>query len=108
MDYTETAMGLIAQAGDSRSYCMEAIEAARKGDFGQARTCLENASQAMVEAHDMQTQLIRDEMTGNAAPVSLLMVHAQDHLNLALIMRDIAEEFITVYEKLRNLEGKTC
>lgn len=108
MDTTEIAMGLIAQAGDSRSYCMEAIEAARSKDFEQARACLENAAQAMVEAHDIQTQLIRDEMTGNSNTVSLLMVHAQDHLNLALIMRDIAEEFIAVYEKLHEMESRVC
>ena len=47
-------------------------------------------------------------MTGAGQDVSLLMVHAQDHLNLALIMRDIAEEFIAVYERLRRLEGTSC
>ena len=108
MDYTETAMGLITGAGDSRSDCMEAIEAARCSNFKQAHALLEKATQAMVETHDTQTQLIRDEMSGNAHAVSLLMVHAQDHLNLALIMRDIAEEFVAVYERLYRLEGKSC
>jgi PTS system cellobiose-specific IIA component len=101
-------MGLIAGAGDSRSYCMEAIELARGGEFDAAKDCLAKAGEAMVETHDVQTQLIRDEVAGTGGPVSLLMVHAQDHLNLALIMRDIAEEFVAVYEKLKNLEGKEC
>ncbi len=34
------------------------------------------------------------------------MVHAQDHLNLALVMRDVAEEFILVHQRLMELEGK--
>ena len=106
MDKLEVAMGLIAGAGDSRSYCMEAIDSARSGEFGEARELLEKAVKAMVETHEIQTDLIRDEMEGRGEPISLLMVHAQDHLNLALIMRDIAEELITLYERLSGLEVK--
>jgi len=99
-------MGLIAGAGDSRSYCMEAIDHAREGDFGKAREAVDSAVAAMIETHEVQTQLIRDEMEGKSEAVSLLMVHAQDHLNLALIMRDIAEEFIALYERISRLEAK--
>ena len=106
MDNLEVAMGLIAGAGDSRSYCMEAIDFAREGQFDEAREALKNAVTAMVETHEIQTQLIRDEMEGKGQDVSLLMVHAQDHLNLALIMRDITEEFITLYERIKHLEDK--
>lgn len=108
MEYMEIAMGLIAGAGDSRSDCMEAIEAAREGRFEDARSSLKKASEAMVETHDIQTELIRAEMTGKGENISLLMVHAQDHLNLALIMRDMAEELIVVYERLHRLEEKLC
>ena len=100
------AMELIAGAGDSRSYCMEAIDSAKEGRFEEARGCIKNAVDAMIQTHEIQTDLIRNEMTGSALPVSLLMVHAQDHLNLALIMRDIAEELIVVYERLNKLEGE--
>ena len=106
MDKLEVAMGLIAGAGDSRSYCMEAIDCARSGEFDEARELLVKAVEAMVETHEIQTDLIRDEMEGRGEAVSLLMVHAQDHLNLALVMRDVAEEFITLYERLSGLEVK--
>lgn len=108
MEQIEVAMGLIAGAGDSRSYSMEALEAARNRNFDEAKACLEKASNAMVETHDIQTDLIREEMTGQGHSVSLLMVHAQDHLNLALIMRDIAEEFVNLYESLQRLEESRC
>ena len=104
MENLEVAMGLIAGAGDSRGYCMEAIDFARSGEFDKAREALGSAVSAMIETHEVQTQLIRDEMEDKGQPVSLLMVHAQDHLNLALIMRDIADEFITLYERISKLE----
>ena len=106
MGQLEVAMGLIAGAGDSRSYCLEAIDFAREGEFDQARETVKQAVSAMIETHEVQTQLIRDEMEGKGENVSLLMVHAQDHLNLALIMRDITEEFITMYERIYRLEER--
>lgn len=106
MDSMEVAMGLIAQAGDARSSCMEAISLAKEGRFDEARAALAKADDGMVGAHEIQTDLIREEMSGNGAPVSLLMVHAQDHLNLALVMRDVADEFLQVHQKLIELEGK--
>ena len=106
MDKIEVAMGLIAGAGDSRSYCMEAIDSARDGNFDEARELVSKAAKAMVETHEVQTDLIREEMEGKGEAVSLLMAHAQDHLNLALIMRDVAEEFIVLYERISRLEVK--
>jgi PTS system cellobiose-specific IIA component len=106
MDNVEVAMGLIAGAGDSRGYCMEAIEHAREGRFGDAREALKGAVDAMIETHEVQTQLIRDEMSGKGESVTLLMAHAQDHLNLALVMRDVAEELILLYERLSRLEER--
>jgi len=105
MDNLEVAMGLIAGAGDSRAYCMEAIDYAREGQFDEAKDTLKKAVTAMIETHEVQTQLIRDEMEGKGEDISLIMVHAQDHLNLALIMRDVAEEFIALYERIKRLEG---
>ena len=101
----DVAMGLIAGAGDARSSCMEAIELAKEGKFQEAREALTRAADSMVAAHETQTQLIRDEMSGESEGVSLLMVHAQDHLNLALVMRDVAEEFIQIHQRLMRLEG---
>ena len=98
MDIFEMAMQLIAGAGDARSYSMEGIAHARAGDFDKARSCMEKAKEAMVRTHDVQTDLIRGEMKGTKSEITLLMVHAQDHLTAAMLMRDMAEEFIHLYE----------
>ncbi len=93
-------MGLIAGAGDSKSYSMEAIMHAREGNFAEARACIEKAREAMITAHDVQTELIKEEMLGERSELTLLMVHAQDHLTSALLIRDMAAEFIVIYERL--------
>jgi len=108
MDTVGIAMELIAGAGDARSYAMEAIAQAKTGDFDEARESLQKAKESMVGAHEIQTGLLRAEMSGNEgekAELTLLMAHAQDHLTMALLMRDIALEFIELYEKLKGGES---
>jgi PTS system cellobiose-specific IIA component len=105
MSSLELAMSLIASAGDSKSHSMEAIACAKEGRFEDAYACIERARQAMVSAHDQQTDLIRGEIEGRGEAVGLLMVHAQDHLNGALLMRELAEEFVVLYQKLIDKEG---
>jgi PTS system cellobiose-specific IIA component len=100
MDIMEVAMNLIAGAGDAKSDAMEAIMHAKAGDIPAARVSIEKASEAMLATHAAQTQLIREEMSGKPLEVTLLMVHAQDHLCTAQLMREIAIEIIDLYEKI--------
>jgi PTS system cellobiose-specific IIA component len=98
----ETAMQLIAGAGDSRSYSMEAIMHAKAGEFDEARDKIREAAKSMKEVHDAQLDLLGAEMRGENPGLSLLMVHAQDHICMALIVRDMAQEFIELYEKIEK------
>lgn len=100
MNKVELAMSLIAGAGDSRYHAMEAINLAKAGNFTGAREELNLAKESMVEVHEIQTYLIRDEISGKLSEVSLLMVHAQDHLTQAMMYRELAVNFIDLYETI--------
>lgn len=89
---------LILHGGDGRSRSMEAIAAAKQGDFKLARLKLIEASEAIVQAHNLQTDLIQEEVKGHRTNVSLLLVHAQDHLMNAITVKDLAGEFVDLYE----------
>jgi PTS system cellobiose-specific IIA component len=105
VDLTETAMQLIAGAGDSRSYSMEAIMYAKTGEFDKARESIKNASGGLKESHDSQLDLLGAEADGKGPGLSLLMVHAQDHISMAILTKDMAQEFLDLYETLAK-EGK--
>jgi PTS system cellobiose-specific IIA component len=98
-------MMLIADAGDAKSYALEAVGFARERDFASAKESLNSAKEAMVRAHEIQTDLLRKEISGQEEKVSLLMAHAQDHMMASVLMRDLAEEFIFLYEELSRLRG---
>ena len=81
----QTVINLIVNAGSARSSAIEAIQYAKA---------------TVNEAHHAQTELIQAEIRGEKTPLNLLMVHAQDHLMCALVVIDLAQEFIDVYKKL--------
>ena len=79
MDQQEQiVINLIVNAGSARSSAIEAVN----------------------EAHHSQTEMIQAEIRGEKAPLSLLMVHAQDHLMTSLLCIDLAQEFVDVYKKI--------
>lgn len=92
--------GLITASGSAKSHAMEAIQHAKAGDFQQAKEALAAAEVDLGEAHKTQTALIQGEAKGDKIEVSILLVHAQDHLMNAIMLKDLATEFVELYEKM--------
>ncbi len=97
----ETVMELIINAGESRSCAMQALYAAKAGNWDEVDGLLEESTAASKRAHTVQTALIgMDQGTGNV-PVNLIMVHAQDHIMTSMLARELIEELIAVHRKLQ-------
>ena len=56
----------------------------------------------MHAAHEVQFNLIRDEANGNSVEVNIILVHAEDHLTMAILASDLAERFIDLYKNGTN------
>lgn len=106
MDLELIIMNIINYSGEARSICMEAIEYAKDGEFQRAKDSIKEANERLSEVHKIQTELIQEEARGEGKSVSLLLVHAQDHLMNAITVRDMANEFINLYEVLMELKGE--
>ncbi len=100
------AFKLIAEAGDAKSSAMEAMYLAGDGSFTEAREALEKSGASLMAAHETQTDLLRDEVGGKGVAPTLMMVHAQDHLSGAILLRDLASLIIGLNEKVSALEGR--
>lgn len=101
-DLEYTIMQLITNAGDARSLAMQAIRFARKGRFDEADTFIAESIEKMIEAHKFQTELIFSETSGNPVPISLLMIHAQDHVMNAMSVKDLAVEMIEMMKESKT------
>ena len=99
-------MNLINHSGEARSYCMEAISYAKAGEVEKAKESIEEANNKLSEAHKSQTMLIQEEARGGETKISLLLIHAQDHLMNAITVRDMANEFVELYELIGDIKGE--
>ena len=97
----EIIMNLILHSGEVRSYSMEAIQEAKRGNIEEARKLIEKADKELAESHKVQTSLIQNEAAGKKTEVSLLLVHAQDHLMTSMTVKDLDIEIIDIHEKIK-------
>lgn len=99
----EKAMNIILYAGDAKSTILETVnQLLEDGNIEKAKMSMKEAGKQLGEAHEIQTQLLFDEMQGVSSPndIGILMVHAQDHFMNAISLRDMADVMIRMYEKL--------
>lgn len=101
MDIENIVMQIIINSGEARSFCLNAIKEGRKGNLDVASELLQKAKHSLSIAHNSQTELLHQEANGNTQEVSLVMVHAQDHLMNALTVRDLAVEMIELIKEMR-------
>lgn len=92
-------MELVVNGGNARSMAIEALRAARDGNFDEAHEKIKEAEETLTQAHNMQTSLIQKELNGEKTEIGLLMVHAQDHLMNAITVIDLVREMIEILEK---------
>lgn len=96
----QAVMGLIIHSGNTKSECMEALQLAKTGKHSEAKAKMELANKALIEAHHSQTGLLTKEANGEKVELTMLLIHAQDHLMNAITFRDLAIEMIDLYERI--------
>lgn len=99
-------MGIIVNGGNARSNAIRSIKEAKQNNFEEAERLLEVTNEDLTKAHHVQTDLIQNEARGEKSEITLLMIHAQDHLMNAMTVRDLAQEIIDLHLKI-NQWGNT-
>lgn len=97
---------MISNAGAARSCYIEAIQAAKEGDFKAAQECMDDGAEAFVACHKAHHQLITDAANGKEAAPTLLLIHAEDQLMAAESFQILAGEFIDLYKRLDHKSGE--
>lgn len=98
------AFSIIGCAGSAKASALEAVECARKGDFETAETRINEAVDALTQAHQVQTDMIFAASRGEDVPINIFMVHAQDHLSMATSAIENAREFVNLYRLVAELK----
>lgn len=102
IDLEEVSLELILHGGNARAEAHEALIAGREGNFEKAAEHLEMAEEEIRIAHQAQTKLLQSSGEGAKMKADLLFVHAHGHLQTAISQKELIEEMIFLYQKLRK------
>lgn len=94
---------IISYSGGARSCFVEAMEAAKKNDFETARKLISEGEEAYAQAHKIHSRLIQKESYGICKEINLMLIHAEDQLTSAEVIRIMAEEIVDLNAKLQVL-----
>ncbi len=84
---------------------MEAIALAKNKDMAGAKNALAEAGEELSKAHQNQTAFIQKEVSGEKTELSMLLIHAQDHVMNAMTIKDLASEFVEMYGHIHESKG---
>lgn len=102
----EIVFEIITYAGMAKGMGYDAMNKAIDNNFDEAEKLLKEANQTLLKAHNIQTDIIHAEARGEKYPVSVLFVHAQDHLMTSIEVISLAETIIKLNKKIAKLENK--
>lgn len=94
----ETSFEIIAASGSAKSAYLEALSAAKGGDFAKARQLIEEGDEMALAGHAAHTGLIQREAAGSPVQMNFILTHAEDQLLGAELVKYLAVELIEVYE----------
>ena len=104
MEQLEMAiMNIIINAGDCKNHAYMALGMVNDGKYEEAEKEIELANDALSKAHDSQTEMIQKEASGEKIELSLLFVHAQDHLMTAITEKNLIEQIIELRKVVNTL-----
>ncbi len=100
----ETIVTIIASAGAANGMLQQAYMEAVSGNYEAVEQLLKEADEALVKVHESQTELIQAEAGGDRVEMSLLMVHAQDHLMNAMLSKQLISNMIEMQKTINELK----
>ncbi|MFM2484456.1 PTS lactose/cellobiose transporter subunit IIA [Celerinatantimonas yamalensis] len=100
VDEEQLVMDLIVNAGQARSLYFEGLNLAKQGQFESAEAKVKEAQSFIKQAHQAQTRLIGDDQGEGKVTMTLIMVHAQDHIMTAMLAGELISELIQLYRRL--------
>lgn len=96
------AFKIISGVGAARSSYIEAIQAAKAGDYDRAEKLIAQGDESFVEGHDAHKGLLTREANDEGNSVTLLILHAEDQLMSAEAFKILAREFIDLYQRVEE------
>lgn len=93
---------IVAYSGDARSTLLSLLKEMRAANFEHVEEKLKEADENINLAHQSQTKILQQEARGEEMEMGFIFIHGQDHLMTTILLRDIVDDFINLYEERGN------
>ena len=103
---TQRLMQLIVKSSKVTTLAMQSVKSALAGDISSARGLLDEAKAKGVEAHNVQTEMIQQEIRGEGVSTSLLSVHAQDNFMNSHLLLEVVNIIVDQQEQIEALKER--
>lgn len=98
---------MISMAGLARAKYMEAVRAAKAGDFERGAGLMEEGDECFGKAHEIHGEFLESGAAalttcGSGAEINLILIHGEDQMMCAETFRVMAAELTDVYRRLES------
>ncbi len=100
----QISLQMITQVCDVTANCMRAMEEAKAGKIQEARVLLKKSEEGYSKCHEIHSELITRMASGEKIEFHLLLVHAEDQMMNAEVIKIMAEQIVDLSERLTKLE----
>lgn len=95
----DISLKMISFAGEASRFAYEALDLIKTNQYQAAKAILSEGRGLIKQANESQRSLILMHCEHQEQQlVSLMMIHAQDHLMNAMLLLDLTEKMIEIFE----------
>ena len=98
IDLEEMALEIITNVGTARSMYVEAVEAAKTGNFEEAHNLVAEGEKIFVNGHHAHADLVNAKIGVEELQYMFLVMHAEDQLMSAETLKIVCDEVIDMLE----------
>lgn len=91
---------IISNVGAAKSIYMEIINKCENKEFDSVEEMLEEAEGYLLQGHKKHMELVQREASGDKVELSLLLMHAEDQLMNAELIKLLAQKFMHLYKEV--------
>lgn len=98
IDLEEMALEIITNVGTARSMYVEAVEAAKTGNFEEAHNLVAEGEKIFVNGHHAHADLVNAKIGVEELQYMFIVMHAEDQLMSAETLKIVCDELIDMLE----------
>ena len=105
IDLEEMSLEIITNVGTARSMYVEAVEAAKAGNFEEAHNLVADGEKNFINGHHAHADLVNAKIGVEDLQYMFLVMHAEDQLISAETLKIVCDELIDMLEAKARQEN---